>query len=113
MKKKNPCPTCTHNLKVSKAKAEEYEKKLEIKEKAMESFASQKLELIERNKVLSERNADLLDKSRSLEWELMILKSTGRQTFLSQDRPSTQQNQMFPPSGPFISRGPPGSYEHQ
>ena len=108
----NKCPTCIHNLKISQVKIKELEDKLQSKEKAAESFVSQKLELIERNKVLSERNADLLDKSRSLEWELTILRSTGRQTFISQDRPPIQQNQMFIPPGPFISRGLPGSYGH-
>ncbi len=110
--KKKPCPTCAHNFKAAKIQAEKYEEKLATKERTVESLASQKLELIDRNKVLSERNSDLLQKSRDFEWELIILKSTGRQTFISQDRPPTQQNQMFIPPGPFISRGPPGSYGH-
>lgn len=112
MKKKNPCHTCTHNLKASKARIKELERKIEDQETTVRSYMSKNLDLIEKNHRISERHIELFSAAQNLELRLELLRSTGRETFIPEAIPPLQQNQRFYPQGPFIPRGSAGPGRH-
>lgn len=81
MKKKNPCPSCCHNLKVFQAKAKSLEARALQSEKSRDSFQLKNAEIFDETRRLSYENMELKAQVRELSWRSTQLGSLVSQVY--------------------------------